>query len=172
MSARKVILWALVLTLSLSLTGCMGASDDNAAATAKPSRMPAVTAEATGIPGSVEKNGTNFDWNRQAQTVETALNQLSEISDARVAIAGNTALVGVKFDSAYQGEMTERIREMVSGVVKNADPSIQVVAVTATEKDVTSIFDIADRVRAGAGEVFDDFKDDINTIVRNATTMR
>ena len=173
MFARKTLFAALALAAALSLTGCMNAGDE-AKSTQSPSLRPAVTAEATGIPGSVDEEGANakFDWNTRASDVEQSLKQLSEIDDARVAIAGSTALVGVKFDSAYQGEMTERIREMISGIVKKADPEIEVVAVTAEEHDVNSIFGIADRVGAGAGKLFDDFKDDITAIVRSATTMR
>ena len=168
MFIRKAVFAAMALILTLSLTGCMGAGDE-AEVTAAPTQLPVVTAEATGIPGD---GNSAFDWNSEAESVESAIEQLSEVENARVAISGNTALVGVKFDAAYKGEMTERIREMIAGVVKKADPSIKVVAVTAEENDVNSIFGIADRVRAGAGEVYEDFKDDIETIVRNATTMR
>lgn len=168
MFIRKTAIGALALTLTLSLTGCMGAGDE-ARVTASPTRRPVVTAEATGIPGGAN---SAFDWNSEARNVESAIEQLSEVESARVAISGNTALVGVKFDEAYRGEMTERIREMIAGVVKKADPNIKVVAVTADENDVNSIFGIADRVRAGAGEVYEDFRDDIDTIVRNATTLR
>lgn len=163
MFIRRSIPFVMALTLMFSLTGCMTAGDE-AAATAAPTVMPVVTAEATGAPAA------SMDWNRDAGNVEAALEQLSEIETARVAVSGDTALVGVKFDPAYKGEMTERIRGMIDGVVKKADPSIQNVTVTAVEEDVDRITEIAERVRAGAGEVFDDFKDDIETIIRNATT--
>ena len=166
MFIRKILAGAMALAASLSLVGCMNSGDENAA-TAAPTLMPVVTAEATGAPAQ-----SSIDWNRDAQNVESALEQLSEIETARVAVSGNTALVGVKFDGAYKGEMTDRIREMISGVVKKADPSIEVVAVTAAEEDVNAITAIAERVRSGAGEVFDDFRDDIETIIRNATTRR
>lgn len=170
MFIRKAAFGAMALTLTLSLTGCMGAGDE-AETTASPTQRPVVTAEATGVPGDGDTDSA-FDWNSEAQSVESAIEQLSEVESARVAISGNTALVGVKFDAAYKGEMTERIREMIAGVVKKADSGVKVVAVTAEEKDVNSIFSIADRVRAGAGEVYEDFKDDIETIVHNATTLR
>lgn len=166
MFIRKIAFFAATLVLSLCLTGCMGGGDETDA-TAAPTQQPVVTAEATGVPGAAN---TSFDWRAEAENVEDAIEQLSEIDDARVAIAGNTALVGVKFDDAYRGEMTDRIREMIDGVVKKADPSIQTVAVTAAESDVERIFDMSDRV--SAGEAFEDFREDIENIVRNATTMR
>ena len=167
MLIRKVFFIAMSLTMVCCLTGCMSAGDEDrgAAVTAAPTQKPAVTAEATAQPAA-------FDWNSEAKNVEDAIVQLSEIKEARVAIDGDTALVGVRFDDAYKGEMTDRIREMIAGVVQKADPNIKTVAVTADENDVNSIFDMAERVASGAGEVFDDFTDDIKKIVNNVTTMR
>jgi len=163
MFVRRILFGILTLAVCAATTGCMSAGNDNTAATAT-SAPAAVTAEPTGMLESI------FDWNTGAQDVEAAITQLSEIKDARVVIAGNTALVGVKFDDAYKGEMTERIREMVSGVVKQKDPSIQTVAVTNETDDVTGIYDISDKVRGG--QRFDEFKNDIESMVRNITTMR
>ncbi len=165
MFARKILFIALALTMAATMTGCMSTGDE-LQATQAPNiqNQTAVTAEPTNALGAA------FDWNTGAQDVENAIMQLSEIKDARVVIAGNTALVGVKFDDAYKGEMTERIREMIAGVVKQADASIQTVAVTNETDDVTGIYDISDKVRGG--QKFDEFKEDINSIVRNITTMR
>ena len=163
MLARKTLFVALALTIAALMTGCM-ITGDELQATQAPNNQTAVTAEPTNAIGAA------FDWNTGAQDVENAIIQLSEVQDARVVIAGNTALVGVKFDDAYQGEMTERIREMIAGVVKQADAAIQTVAVTNETDDVTGIYDISDKVRAG--QRFDEFKDDIKSIVRNITTMR
>ena len=102
--------------------------------------------------------------------VEGNVNRISEIADSRVVVAGTTALVGVKFAPQYQGEMTERIREMVAAEVMEADPSIQTVAVTAEGEDVDRVFDISDRLRAG--ENAEQLGGEINEIVRNATTLR
>ena len=85
-------------------------------------------------------------------------------------VTGTTALVGVKFNQAYQGQMTERIREMVAAEVMAADPQITTVAVTADEEDVSAVYDISERTLAG--REMDTLKEDINEIVRNATTLR
>lgn len=164
MSVRKVFLIVMSLATAFSLTGCMSSGDERSAATAAPTLHPVVTAEAT-------TPAASFDWNTGARDVETAIEQLSEIGNARVAIAGRTALVGVTFDDAYKGRLTERIRDMVSGVVKKADPSIERVAVTAAEDDVAKIFEFTDSIRSGAEKTFDDFKSDIERIINNATTM-
>ena len=78
--------------------------------------------------------------------------------------------MGVRFDQAYRGDMTERIREMVAAEVMAADPKITTVAVTADDDDVEDIYEISDRT--AAGREMDSLKDDINEIVRNATTLR
>lgn len=166
MFAKRSVFFVSVFALMFCLTGCMSAGDeDRNAVTAAPTQQPVATAEATAQPAA-------FDWNRESKNVEEAIVQLSEIKEARVAVNGDTALVGVRFDDAYKGEMTDRIREMIAGVVQKADPRIKTVAVTADENDVNSIFDMAERVASGAGEVFDDFTDDIKKIVNNVTTMR
>ena len=105
-----------------------------------------------------------------AGQIEANVSRLSEISDCRVVVTGTTALVGVKFASAYQGEVTERIREMVAAEVMKADPAIQTVAVTAENDDVTKVYELSDKVRGGAPA--DTLGDQINEIVRNATTLR
>ena len=167
MFAKRSVFFVSVFALMCCLAGCMSAGDEDrgAAVTAAATQKPAATAEATAQPAA-------FDWNSEAKNVEDAIVQLSEVKEARVAINGDTALVGIRFDDAYKGEMTDRIREMIAGVVQKADPNIKTVAVTADENDVNSIFDMAERVAAGAGEVFDDFADDIKKIVNNVTTMR
>ena len=111
-----------------------------------------------------------FDWMNGAADIEKAIGQLSEISEARVVVADTTALVGVKFDPAYKGEMTERIRQMVASEVLKADPAIQTVAVTAHDADVQKVYALSDQVRAG--RTVDQLKNEINAIVRSATTLR
>ena len=113
---------------------------------------------------------TPFDWANRVSEIEGAIARISEISEARVVVSGTTALAGVKFDNAYKGEMTERIREMVASEVLKADPSIQTVAVTASAEDVQKVYALADQIRSGRSA--DELSADINSIVRNATTLR
>lgn len=111
-----------------------------------------------------------FNWASQATAVEGRIDMFSEIQDCRIVTSDETALVGVKFTSQYQGEMTQRIRDMIAGEVMAADNSIQVVAVTAQPEDVTKIYELADKQRAGAGN--QEIEDDVEKIARNATTLR
>lgn len=143
------------------MTACMNsATDANPETTRLPEATRTVPAVTTPAP---------YDWAQSAKDVESRLSQISEVSDARVVVVGNTALVAVKFAPAYQGEMTSRIREMISGEIMKADPEIKTVAVTATNEDVTRVYGFADRIRGG--EAADTFENDINEIIRNATTL-
>jgi YhcN/YlaJ family sporulation lipoprotein len=167
MFPRKLLAIFLTALIAVSMTGCMR-TPNNQVYTPAPTIMAAGTASVSALPSTFAQ--TAYDWQTGAQNVENSIMQLSEVSDARVLVAGNTALVGVKFDKAYKGELTDRIREMIAGVVKQADPNIQTVAVTAQDKDVTDIYTMSDKVRGG-GQL-STFSQDILAIVRNATTMR
>ena len=111
-----------------------------------------------------------FDWANGAADIEKAIGRISEIAESRVVVTNSTALVGVKFDNVYKGQLTERIREMVAAEVLRADPSIQTVAVTSEPGDVQKVYALSDQIRAG--RTADELSSDINAIVRNATTMR
>jgi len=194
MKNRKVYLMVMLLIVAaLALAACMTADLDNRA---NPAPTASYAPEATnGQIGGVNGNAANnadsaatndgakgntssvsngalgvFDWGNSAADVESAIAGISEIADSRVVVTNTTALVGVKFDNAYKGELTERIREMVAAEVLKADPNIQTVAVTSAAGDVDKIYDLSAQIRAG--RTADELSADINSIVRNATTLR
>ena len=178
--SKWTLLAALLAVAALSLAGCMNAG--NRVDTAAPSPSAGATAgtgsvgDAAGTNQSGLQNGagtgaaTPFDWKNNAAQVETALNQISEIADSRVVVSGTTALVAVRYTDAYQGDTTERIREMVAGVVREVDPTIQTVAVTSDENAVTEVYALSDRIRAGENAA--DMAADIDRIVREPSTLR
>ena len=126
---------------------------------------------ATGNTAATTDGALNpFDWANGAADIEKAIARISEVADARVVVTNSTALVGVKFDNAYKGEITERIREMVAAEVLRADPNIQTVAVTASEDDVNKVYELSEQIRSG--RTADELSAQINAIVRNATTLR
>lgn len=175
---KLFFVFALILVAGVAVTGCMNRNVDESGS-ATPSVMPSYMpqgnatngANGSATDGAAAQNGASrFDWTKNAAQIEAQISQISEVSEARVVVTGNTALVGVKFSNAYQGEMTERIREMIAAEVMKADPEITTVAVTAEEEDVNGVYDISDRTLMGAE--MDTLKEDINEIVRNATTLR
>ena len=178
---KWTILTAALLALALCATGCMNSGNRVDGAAPSPSAGMNSTGDVgnasnanqsglAGEAGAGEGSATPFDWAANAAQVETAINQISEIADSRVVVTGTTALVAVRYTDAYQGETTERIREMVAGVVREADPTIQTVAVTSEEAYVDAIFELSDKIRGG--DRADALADEINRIVRNPTTLR
>jgi len=151
-----------------------GALNGNGAAGLTNNDSGALNNSATGATGNTAATSDGalnpFDWANGAADIEKNIARISEVSDARVVVTNSTALVGVRFDNVYKGEMTERIREMVAAEVLKADPAIQTVAVTASEEDVKKVYDLSEQIRAG--RTADELSAEINAIVRNATTLR
>ncbi len=189
MSIRKIIPVILIIAAAgMALAACMNNDTANL--------PPAPTATADYAPNGTQNGAQNgngaagmtnngaagntaattdgalnpFDWANGASDIERAISRISELSDARVVVTNTTALVGVKFDNAYKGEVTERIREMVAAEVLKADPSIQTVAVTGNAEDVKKIYELSEQIRSG--RTADELSAEINAIVRNATTLR
>lgn len=160
----------LIVAVSIAATGCMNRANEGkveASPAPSPNYMPQ---GAVNENNTVRQTANRFNWTTDAPKIENRIGQISEISEARVVVTGDTALVGVKFNQAYRGEMTERIREMVAAEVMAADPEITTVAVTANEDDVEEIYELSERTVLG--RELDSLKEDIQEIVRNATTLR
>lgn len=193
---RNAFWYALVLVCcAASLTACMNSAGTPEAVNPTPFAAQTADVSPTGT-GMLNDNGTGlstdngaanpqtvtsapaqqgaasgtFDWTSNAGDIENRINQISEIAESRVVVNEDTALVAVKFAPSYQGEMTERIREMVAAVIMEADPAVKTVAVTAEDADVQTVGSIADRIAAGTG--IEELAEEIEKIVRNATTMR
>lgn len=177
MKNMKIFLGILTAAvMCLSLAACMNnGGDAKPQSTVRTGFMP----EATNAPMTTDTEGSvlgatrapvAFDWVTGAGQVEGNVNRISEVADSRVVVNGTTALVGVKFTSAYQGELTERIREMIAAEVMEADPSIQTVAVTVEDEDVKAVYEISEKLRAGQDP--QSLGQKIDEIVRNATTLR
>ena len=163
----------LVAAVSIAATGCMNRVEEgkvDASPAPSPNYMPQGVAGNAGNTGTAGQTTTRFNWANDAARIEARIGQISEISEARVVVTGDTALVGVKFNQAYRGEMTERIREMVAAEVMAADPEITTVAVTADADDVEDIYELSEK--SMLGRELDSIKEDIQEIVRNATTLR
>ncbi|MBE5774547.1 MAG: hypothetical protein E7337_11530 [Clostridiales bacterium] len=176
---RKTIFVVLMITaMAVMMTACMnsGMNDNIVQVTPSPTAnfMPETTNSIAADTARTSENSGGalgmFDWANNAANIEKNIGQISEIAESRVVVADTTALVGVRFAPEYKGELTERIREMVAAEVKKADPSIQTVAVTAVEEDVTRVYGLSDRMRAG--NPLEAMAAEINEIVRNATTLR
>lgn len=165
----------LSLAVCLVVAGCMnsnrGEQDANVTPMVSATPFPTGTAPGMGMPLATPNVTTQpYDWTGNAAAVEDKIGRISEIGNARVLVNGTTALVGVTFDEAYKGEMTQRIHDMIASEVQAVDPQVKVVAVTAEQEDVAKITELADKVQSGTPIA--ELEQEIDTIVRNATTMQ
>ena len=188
-NAKAVLIAGIALVLAVVMAGCMNAGNrtNESPNEARPSDVPYVmtdpesitTPAPTQTAGQVQQGGSGqnapsdanikpFDWQKNASQVEERIDQFSEIAESIVVVNGNTALVGVKFDPQYRGELTERIRQMIAGVVMSFDAQVQTVAVTAEAEDFKTIGDLAAKMAEGDET---SIKTAMDKIVRNTTTL-
>lgn len=101
--------------------------------------------------GLMDEGGVNTveDALRVSDRVDDEVEKLSEIDSAEAIVAGNIALVGVSYDSQYQGGMTSRVEEMVTERVEMIDKAITSVHVTDEEDAVTKIANLKEKLKAG-----------------------
>ncbi len=94
--------------------------------------------------GAPEAQGvTSVSNARKAmEQIEDELERLSEVTDAQVVVAGNTAAVALQFDKQYQGGVDERLEKMVQERIKGVVSGITNVAVTQD----TNVFDQLDKL--------------------------
>ncbi len=109
-------------------------------ASTTPSAMPQATqgpmvsiAPATEAPATPAGVNSIEDAQRVSDNVAEEVEKLSELDTAEAVVAGNIALVGVKYDAQYQGGLTERLTKMVEQRVETIDKTITAVHVTDDE---------------------------------------
>ena len=129
---------------ALALSACTSTADTmespspspSASATVQPtqSAMPTQSAQPTASeqPAASPSGGvtTLEDAVRVSGELVTELQKLSEVKDAVAVTAGSLAIVGVEFDTQYQGGVTERIIGMVEQRATAVDTGLTSVAVT------------------------------------------
>ncbi len=176
----------LLLTIlgSLLLTGC--ASNAGALATPTPrangaqnGMMPSLTATkspamdatdrpaATGMPSGNVGVQTPEDARNASQSMEEAIERLSEVSEASVIALGDTALVGVKFGPEYQGKADDRIKKMVLARAQTVDKTIRSVAVTDDVKLIQDIQALTETL--GSALSLEPLQSQVNDLVRQIT---
>lgn len=121
---KTLLRTAALLMLALSLTACAAQSESMTvpsptvnSTTEQPNASSSPAADMTDMPmtqpdmpvGAADPDAAR----RAAESLEDELEQLSEVDEADVLIAGQNAVVALKFDSQYQAGITDRIREMV-----------------------------------------------------------
>ncbi len=148
-----ILLGISVLSLA-ALTACTSSADTLPDPTTQPmasaspqatmaptvSIAPAATQEPD-VPAGVN---SVTDAERISEQVAEEVEKLSELDDAEAIVAGNIALVAVKYDSQYQGGMTDRLQKMIEERVNMVDKTITTVHVTDDPKMYERISELND----------------------------
>lgn len=100
--------------------------------------------------GMIPETGVNTteDAKRVSKSVADEVEKLSELDEAEAIVAGNIALVGISYDTQYQGGLTDRLRDMVTERVELVDKAITTVHVTEEEQQVMEISRLAEKLDA------------------------
>jgi len=177
---KKMLLFLmLALAAALLLTGCASSADTlpsptpgNGNGLIQPlipdmngnnNGMNGQNTQATDVPAGTAQplnNGNTLtveNAQQAAQAMKEAVIKLSEVDEAWVVPMGDTALVGVRFDSQYQGGADDRLKKMVLTRVQSVDKAFTKVAVTDNAALVTGIQALAETLK-GASSL-----DDVNT---------
>lgn len=102
----------------------------------------------TGASTGMQEGGVNTveDARRVSGKVDDEVEKLSEIDDAEAVVAGNIALVAVKYDKQYQGGLTERLISMINERVEMADKAITAVHATDDQNMVSRISNLHEKL--------------------------
>lgn len=74
------------------------------------------------------------------------LEQLSEVTDAKVVIAGNQAAIALTFDAQYQAGVTDRIKDMVKERMDGVISGVKRIAVTDDAAMMERVTELADQL--------------------------
>lgn len=162
---RTILPLTAVLAASLLLSSCASKSGGlvtnpsstmsvNDAVTTMPPEgtdnlMPDVSMEPV-IPGSTADTGVTdaASARRMVEQVEDELERLSEVTDAQVMMAGDTAVVALRFDSQYRAGVDDRIRKMVEERIKGVVAGVDRVYVTEETEHFNALNDLGDRLES------------------------
>ena len=90
------------------------------------------------------------DAMRVSELVSDEVEKLSEVDEAEAIVAGNIAIVGVRYDEQYQGGMTERLTEMVKDRVNMVDKTVTAVQVLDDDATMRAIASLRQQLESSA----------------------
>ena len=154
---RTLIRTAALLVSALTLTACAAQTPEPTApspTTGSDTAQPSASAEPTqetmptentvaAQPQGVEDADTA---RRAAEELKDELEQLSEVTDAKVVIAGNQAAIALTFDAQYQAGVTDRIKDMVKERMDGVISGVKRIAVTDDAAMMERVTELADQL--------------------------
>lgn len=125
----------------------------------------------TGVPGTtsprtVRRTDTIDDdtARSQAKRIADAVAKEKNIDSASCVITGDTALIGVQFEKQYKGDLTDAIKKSVEKRVRDIEPDLDNVVVTADPDLLSRIKTIASDIENG--KPLSGFTEEIEEIIR------
>ena len=101
---------------------------------------------------------------RAMEQIEDELERLSEVSDAEVVLAGNSAAVALEFDSQYKGGIDERLTEIVKERIGGVISGVTNVAVTDDAALMDQLETLGERLDAASDMA--DIQTELNAIIK------
>ncbi len=146
-----------LLLVCFAMIAALSACASNAAVTPTPTPISPIMTPLPGVTGMGTTGPTPTDnVPTAAMTVaeSTALSKkandaavkISEIDSCVTAIIGDTCVAGVTFTEQYQGQMTDRIRDMVTARIQSVAPVVERVAVTTDPEIAAQISSVAEKI--------------------------
>ena len=163
-----------LLVSVLVLTGCAAettpapAPSPSASATANPTNTTAPTTAATEAPLGASGVRDAEQAVKFSEELEDQLEQLSEVSEAVVVIAGQNAAIGLTFDNQYQAGLTDRMEAMVKERLDGVADGITTVAVTDKETLINRIGLLRDQLENATD--LTDVIDKLNALITSINT--
>ena len=130
-----------------------------------PTNSPMATAEVTVEPSPAATAGvtdmTPAQAGKLAEKIAQAVQQISEVEEAKVVVNNGRALVAVKFDAQYSAGLDDRMKQQIIQTVQKVDDTLKDVEVTDDDTLYGQIKGLGERVAnvTGLDELADDFGD-------------
>lgn len=101
---------------------------------------------------------------RAIEQIEDELERLSEVTDAEVVLAGDSAAVALAFDSQYKGGVDDRLTEIVKERISGVISGVTNVAVTADKTLMDQLETLGERLEAASDMA--DIQNELNAIIK------
>ena len=111
--------------------------------------------------GTTSDSMTPAQAGRLAEQISTAVERLSEVDEAEVAIHNGRVLIAVEFDDQYNAGLDDRMKQMITEAVRKVDSSLTDVQITDDDTIYGQVKNLGERVGqvTGLDELADDFGD-------------
>ena len=156
---KKIWILMVISLVGLGLfTACASSADTmpspSASPSVSPSPSPSAAPTTSAAPAPVvsasptDNAGVNTieDAQRVSDQVSEEVAKLSEVKKAEAIVAGTIAVVGVEYDTQYQGGLTDRLTEMVQARVEAIDKTVTTVHVKDDEATMKKLVELREKM--------------------------